>query len=212
MAIKVVLLDIGNVLTRSDQNRAIWKYILRYHVREDLARSYFARPDYMATGKGLMEWEDYCQRLRDEWRVGISDDQIFRVDASHIDSLDHGAMDLVDLLLGTSGIDVGFVTNTRKPEWRRYLQLEPRFGAGFQVWRSDIFHQYKADPGVPEAIIGGWMPKNLGVRAQPGEVLFVDDSPKNCAAFEAIGVLAFQYTEGKPWLLEAYFRANGILG
>jgi len=207
--IKVVLFDIGNVLMLAAHQRTIEDYILRHGIPRDLAEGYFQRPDYAETGKGRLEWHDYCERLRMEWRVSISDDEINSIDASHIYAVDLGALSLVEVLMAK--MPVGFVTNTCIPEWERYVQLEPRFASQFKTWRSDIHGHYKADPGVPEDIIDRWIPRHLKVKAGRDEVLFVDDSQGNCKAFSDIGAEVFTYTERQPWLLAAYLKQIGLL-
>lgn len=209
--IRVVLFDLGNVLFLADHRRTIEAYIVRYGVPREWAESYFQRPDYMRTGKGLLDWPEYCRSLREEWHIDLPDLIIHNIDGSHIYALDHGALALVEALMATDNVKVGFVTNTRLPEWHTYVQLETRFEDLFPVWRSDVDHVYKADEGEPARIIEQWIPNNLGIKVLPEEVLFIDDSPKNCGAFENIGAKAFQYSEGKPWLLEAYLRELSLL-
>lgn len=211
--IRVVLFDLGNVLFLADHRRTIEAYILRHSVPYALAEGYFQRPDYEATGKGLLFWPEYCCRLRKEWQTAIADGEIEQIDASHIYAVDLGAMELVEALMVRQAAVVGFVTNTRWPEWHRYVQLEPRFERDndrFRVWRSDVAQAYKADEGEPLRIINQWIPSNLAIHVLPEEVLIIDDSPRNCEAFESIRVKAFQYTEGKPWLLEAHLKQLGL--
>jgi len=206
--ILAVLFDIGNVLMLADHRRTIEAYV-RHGIPRELAGAYFQRVDYEGTGKGRIEWLAYCENLRREWCVSIPDEEIWRIDVSHIYALDQGVLALIERLMGK--MLVGFVTNTRAPEWKRYVELEPRFAISFRTWRSDIAHHYKGDPGVFQSIISKWMPANLKVTVASEEVLFIDDSHANCAIARDAGLQIFQFTERKPWLLEDYLQKLGIL-
>ena len=207
--IRLILSDIGNVLMLADHRRTIEAYIQRHGIVQEIADLYFARPDYAATGTGLMSWHEYCDRLRSDWKIDLSDTDIFRIDGSHIYAIDWGMMDLLDQVMRKT--PVAFATNTRYPEWERYLHLQPRFRDEFATWRSDVAGCYKNHSGIFQNIVAHWIPAYFGgLTLQPEQVLFIDDSQANCEAAAAAGLQTFQYTEQHPWLLEEELRRLGI--
>ncbi len=204
--ILVVLFDLGNVLFLADHRRTIEGLVLA-DVPRQLAETYFKRTDYAEMAKGRLTFTSFVTFLNHEWQTKLRESTVRGLHASHVYALDTGAMGLVG---GLMKVRVGYVTNTQPVEWGRYVHLYPPFEER-PVWRSDRHGVHKADPGVPEDIIGRWIPERLGIAASPDEVLFVDDSETNCAAFAAAGVQAFRYSEGKPWELEIHLRKLGLL-
>jgi len=207
----VILFDLGDVLTLADTQRTPEVFTLRFGISRLLSECYFDRPDYMALARGQVDWDSYCQRLREEWGVGISNDEICEAHAAHVYALDTGVTDLIrDILTKPVPPEVGGATNTVHPQWTRNITLGVEDHLS-RVWRSDTQGALKGDEGVFARIVTDWIPCEFRIVVAPEEVLIVDDSQANCAAAREAGLVAFQYTPCKPWPLEEFLRGCGVL-
>lgn len=211
--IKVVLFDIGNVLMLADHRRTIEKFVY-YGVPRELVETYFDRPDYRKVAQGIITWNQFEDRLREEWSSKTFNlyHNIYLIHSKHIYAIDSEVRDLINDISET-GIKIAFITDTCYCEHMRYQYLQPSFRKPFApaIWCSYEEKCLKADPGTFLDIVNRWIPEKLKIEVLPHEVFFVDDSVVNCQAAKDIGIQVFQYTKFQPWLLRNELRARNLL-
>lgn len=181
--IRVVLCDIGGVLVKFDASLTV-EALIELGASREKARGYFLREDYRCLARGGISQEQYWESLRSEWGLDASSDSLSQVHAAHITGLAAAVYDRVSNL----AVPVYLVTNTVPVEFDRHCELFSLAAVSMGVWRSDEQHCLKADCGTFAAIVDSWLPHALGLKVEPQQVVFVDDSPANICAAETCGV------------------------
>lgn len=201
--IKVVLCDVGGVLVKFDASLTI-EALIELGASREKARGYFLREDYRCLARGGISQEQYWGSLRLEWGLDASSESLSKAHAVHITSLAAAVYDRVSNL----AVPVCLVTNTVPAEFARHCELFSPAAVSMGVWRSDEQHCLKADRGTFAAIVDSWLPHALGLKVEPQQVVFVDDSPVNICAAETCGVAGHCFTAFGA--LDAFLQRLGI--
>lgn len=210
--IRVLATDFGNVLSRFSHLRGCEQIAALTggrHTADQVYTWIFRGGKLEPLESGELAVDDFLNQLSREFSVGdlpalgIAYRTIFTRVAPTCE------------LLARVTVPKFLASNTDPLHWEEISRMFADDFAGFVpggLLRSfDVGHR-KPAPQYFQALIDLVRRQLHDPAISPGEILFVDDLPENCAAAEQMGLAAYVHADHDVVRLEAAFRTAGVLG
>lgn len=198
--IKNLIFDFGGVLVNLDKDICVAEFkkinaeevahYVDFCIQEDL---------FHELEIGAISVPQFCEEVRKKApRCTGTDEQIVRAWASLLTEVPvHRLAALLEL---KEKYRIFLLSNTNEIHWELaedvfFCQVE---GLGVEDYFEKSYLSYKLGMIKPSKEIFELVLKENGLN--PEETVFIDDSPKNCAAAESVGIKAFHSPTGEDWI------------
>lgn len=198
--IKNLIFDFGGVLVNLDKDICVAEFkkinaeevahYVDFCIQEDL---------FHELEIGAISVPQFCEEVRRKApRCTGTDEQIVRAWASLLTEVPvHRLAALLEL---KEKYRIFLLSNTNEIHWELaedvfFCQVE---GLGVEDYFEKSYLSYELGMIKPSKEIFELVLKENGLN--PEETVFIDDSPKNCAAAESVGIKAFHSPTGEDWI------------
>lgn len=198
--IKNLIFDFGGVLVNLDKDICVAEFkkinaeevahYVDFCIQEDL---------FHELEIGAISVPQFCEEVRKKApRCTGTDEQIVRAWASLLTEVPvHRLAALLEL---KEKYRIFLLSNTNEIHWELaedvfFCQVE---GLGVEDYFEKSYLSYELGMIKPSKEIFELVLKENGLN--PEETVFIDDSPKNCAAAESVGIKAFHSPTGEDWI------------
>lgn len=198
--IKNLIFDFGGVLVNLDKDICVAEFkkinaeevahYVDFCIQEDL---------FHELEIGAISVPQFCEEVRKKAPRCIgTDEQIVRAWASLLTEVPvHRLAALLEL---KEKYRIFLLSNTNEIHWELaedvfFCQVE---GLGVEDYFEKSYLSYELGMIKPSKEIFELVLKENGLN--PDETVFIDDSPKNCAAAESVGIKAFHSPTGEDWI------------
>ncbi|MCQ2244241.1 MAG: HAD family phosphatase [Bacteroidaceae bacterium] len=198
--IKNLIFDFGGVLVNLEKDICVAEFkkinaeevahYVDFCIQEDL---------FHELEIGAISVPQFCEEVRKKApRCTGTDEQIVRAWASLLTEVPvHRLAALLEL---KEKYRIFLLSNTNEIHWELaedvfFCQVE---GLGVEDYFEKSYLSYELGMIKPSKEIFELVLKENGLN--PEETVFIDDSPKNCAAAESVGIKAFHSPTGEDWI------------
>ncbi|MCH7593994.1 MAG: HAD family phosphatase [Chloroflexi bacterium] len=180
-----VIFDLGQVLSLVDESVAVRAIAARSGRPEaEVNKTLFSIERKIPLESGHQTWNEFSAMVRAELGLDIKDDE-FRDLFTSVLTPNEPMFDLVRALAPHHAL--GCCSNTSGPHWDEIRSSVPVTGLfGPRVLSFEV-GVMKPDPRIYRVLIDA-----CGV--EPGQIVFIDDSPQNVESAEASGIRAVLFT------------------
>lgn len=177
------MFDVGNVIIDADHVIA-FKILEGFGVKPENAKLFLSNSEYLEFSRGRINEQEFYNLLVEKYlKVPLTYDQVVYAHNQHIYALNKGVKKVLDSL---SRPALAFATDTNPWQTTRERELIDLRKYTDKIFRSHEINMLKIDKGLFPYII-----KNL--RAEPSEILLIDNSIENIEAGRSCGLLTLQF-------------------
>lgn len=203
-----LLFDFGGVLVRLDRERCVREFqALGFDVNPFLG-SYHQDGIFSRLERGLISVPEFCAGIRQIGKLATqtSDEAIANAWRSFLTGVPADRLEL--LLKARRHYRVCLLSNTNELHWQQATQEFFRYkGLGVDDFFDRIFLSFEMGCEKPDPRIYNKVVEELGTPAD--DILFFDDSERNCQAARECGLLATVAPPDGSWM--QLFDAEGRL-
>ncbi len=198
-----VVFDLGGVVFRLDKMIAIerFKEIGVTHIEEFLD-DYAQKGIFGDLEAGLLTGDQYCEQLSRTVGKELTMEQLEYAWTGYAAELYQRNFDAL-VRLRREGFPIALLSNTNPfmMRWARSSEFDGR-GHGLDFYFDRLYLSYemrmmKPDPEIFKAMIAG-------EQTDPENILFIDDSARNCEAAAALGIRTLNPANGSDWRPDVY--------
>lgn len=195
-SIKNLVFDLGGVLVGLDIKRCIEAFTkLGFTQAEALVQTYRQRGIFSDLETGQISTEVFCQSLRHDTRLNVSDDDLIEAWRQMLTTIP--AARLEKLLSLREHYRLYLLSNTNVIHWQQCRDMFCYNGHQANDFFNDIFLSFEMHQSKPDAGIFCSVMNRTGIF--PHETLLIDDSEANCNAARALGWQAHWVQPDEDW-------------
>ena len=192
--IKAIVFDAGGVLLdlNLDRCKTAFKEKIGYNRIDELLDACHQKGIYGDMEEGKISADEFRALVLAESRPGSTPEMVDYCMAALLGSIDPDKADYINRL--SQRYDLYLLSNNNEISWAFFLDIFERAGIPVQETFKEYFlscrmGMLKPNPAIFRAVLD-----SIGL--EPGEVLYIDDSPSNAAAASDVGMHGLHYRVG----------------